>query len=100
MSDPEGRKRWVDYLGEEDLAFIKRLVLASGSLKALAEEYDVSYPTVRRRLDRLIERVRIYDSREAEDEFERVARGLCAEGKIDPAALTALLRAHREDKED
>ena len=100
MADSDREKRWVDYLSEEDLAFIKRLVLASGSLKALAEEYDVSYPTVRRRLDRLIERVRIYDSRDYEDDFERVARGLCADGKIDPATLARLLRAHRKEKEE
>ncbi|MSQ94547.1 MAG: DUF2089 family protein [Gemmataceae bacterium] len=45
---------WIDLLEDEDVAFLKRFVLASGSLKELAEAYGLSYPTVRLRLDRLI----------------------------------------------
>ena len=44
-------------LPSEDLDLILRFVLVSGSLKDLAAEYKVSYPTIRARLDRLIERV-------------------------------------------
>ena len=44
---------WLEYMSEEDLAFIKRFVLASGSLKDVAAGYGISYPTVRLRLDRL-----------------------------------------------
>jgi hypothetical protein len=50
---------WFEHLSEEDLAFVKRFLLASGSLKELAEAYGISYPTVRLRLDRLIEKIRI-----------------------------------------
>ena len=39
--------RWVDLLEEEDLAFIKRFILSSGSLKDLAAAYSVTYPTLR-----------------------------------------------------
>ncbi|MBQ8144487.1 MAG: DUF2089 family protein, partial [Butyricicoccus sp.] len=52
---------WMAQLESEDLAFIKRFVLASGSLKAVAEEYGVTYPTVRLRLDRLIQKIEIAD---------------------------------------
>ena len=38
---------WLVHLEDEDRQFIKRLVLASGSLKQLAAEYGVSYPTIR-----------------------------------------------------
>ncbi len=44
-------------LSREDLDFIAELVLKSGSLKDLAAAYGVSYPTIRGRLDRLIERL-------------------------------------------
>jgi len=37
-----------------DQRFIELFVLASGSLKRMAELLDVSYPTVRNRLDKLI----------------------------------------------
>jgi len=44
-------------LSGEDQAFIVNLVLHSGSLKGLAEVYGVSYPTIRARLDKVIERL-------------------------------------------
>jgi len=88
---------WLDDLGDEDLAFIKRFVLASGSLKAMAEAYGVSYPTVRTRLNRLIEKVRLADEADQRSAFERTVRLLAADGRVDPRAIGALLRAHEED---
>ena len=43
--------QWLQHLSDEDLAFTRRFVLNSGSLKALATDYRVSYPTIRLRLD-------------------------------------------------
>jgi len=80
----------------DDLAFVKRLVLASGSLKELARVYGVSYPTIRLRLDRVIAKVRLLDSQESLDELERVARIMHVSGKLDAEALRALLAAHRK----
>ena len=92
-----GKKRWVDDLSDEDLAFVKRFVLASGSLKELASIYGISYPTVRLRLDRLIEKVKIHDSETITSEFERTLRVLYAEGRIDMSTLGAILTAHRKE---
>jgi hypothetical protein len=92
-------KRWIDLLGDEDLTFVKRFVLASGSLKELAQAYGISYPTVRLRLDRLIEKVKVLDSQEIVSPFERLIRGQFADGKIDMATLKLLLLAHREEME-
>ena len=77
----------------------KRFVLASGSLKALAGAYGISYPTVRLRLDRLIEKIKLLDSQEITSEFERLCRVLCAEGRFDMATLKLLLAADREQGE-
>lgn len=52
---------WIEKLEAKDLMFIKNFVLASGSLKEIAKEYDVTYPTARLRLDKLIEKIRIND---------------------------------------
>ena len=41
-------------LEAEDQRFVELFVLASGSLKQMAELLEVSYPTVRNRLDKLI----------------------------------------------
>jgi hypothetical protein len=89
--------RWIDRLSEEDLMFLKRFVLASGSLKQLATEYGISYPTIRLRLDRLIERVKVLDNAQITSEFERTVRLLYADGKIDMETLKQLLVAHRRE---
>jgi hypothetical protein len=92
-------KRWVDILDDEDLAFLKRFLLASGSLKELAEAYGISYPTVRLRLDRLIDKVKVLDVLQPMSDFERSVRSLHAEGTIDLATLKKLLRLHQSELE-
>jgi hypothetical protein len=93
-------KKWTETLSDEDLAFIKRFVLASGSLKAAAQAYGVSYPTVRLRLDRLIEKIKILDSEEIASDFERLARAKHADGAIDITTLKELIAAHRRELGD
>ena len=44
-------------LPQDDLAFVTAFVRGSGSLKAVAAELGVSYPTVRNRLDDILERL-------------------------------------------
>lgn len=50
---------WMANLEEEDINFIKKFLLASGSLKEIAKQYNVTYPTVRLRLDKLIQKIQI-----------------------------------------
>jgi hypothetical protein len=99
MLSRAGPSKWIDFLNDEDLAFIKRLVLASGSLKELAALYGISYPTVRLRLDRLIAKIQVIESQDVRSDFERVLRAHHAEGKIDADTLKTLLTAYRQDLE-
>src|SRR5262245_4007541 len=92
-------QRWLDYLSEEDLAFIKRFVLASGSPKDVAAGYGISYPTVRLRLDRLIAKIAVVDAMDVRSEFERLLRAQHAEGRIDADTLKTLLAAYRKDRD-
>lgn len=92
-------RRWIDWLEEEDITFLKRFVLASGSLKALAEAYGISYPTVRLRLDRLIAKIQVFDSQQKMSDFERTLRALHADGRIDLPTLKTLLAAHKRQLE-
>lgn len=92
--------KWPEFLTGEDLAFIKRFVVASGSLKEMARVYGISYPTVRLRLDRLIEKIKLLDSQEIRSPFERVIRASYADGKIDMETMKTLLAAHRDDREN
>jgi hypothetical protein len=45
-------------LGPEDEEFVLRFINASGSLKEMASLLGVSYPTVRNRLDEIIEKLK------------------------------------------
>jgi hypothetical protein len=53
-------------LDAEDQELLLSFLNSSGSLKELARRYGVSYPTVRNRLDALIERVEALAAAEAE----------------------------------
>lgn len=91
--------RWIDQMEDEDLAFIKKFILFSGSLKELAESYGVSYPTVRLRLDRVIQKIKILDDQKVQDSFERLLRAQYADGRLDSATFKRLLEAyHAQNK--
>ena len=87
---------WLDGLSDEDLMFAKRFLLASGSLKALAAAYGISYPTVRLRLDRLIQKIQLLDEQRPASPFERRLRALYADGRLDLETLKSLLVAHEQ----
>jgi hypothetical protein len=87
---------WLDSLEEEDLAFAKRFILCSGSLKDLASAYQVSYPTLRLRLDRLIQKIKILDNQKIEDRYERLLRAQFADGKLDASTFKHLLSVYQQ----
>ena len=89
---------WMAELEEVDVAFIRRFLLASGSLKEVAGEYGVSYPTVRLRLDRLIQKVRLADDRAA-DPYVALIKRLAVNEKIDFDAAKLLISEYRKTKE-
>ena len=89
---------WMAELEEEDMAFIRRFLLASG-LKEVAGEYGVSYPTVRLRLDRLIQKIRLADDRAA-DPYVALIKRLAVNEKIDFDAAKLLISEYRKAKED
>lgn len=91
-------ERWLDLLNDEDLAFVKRFILTSGSLKELAEAYGVTYPTVRLRLDRLIDKLKAFESQDRADDYERLLRGLYAEGKLDTTTFRQLLSLYQKQQ--
>ena len=86
-------------MGEDDLNFIKNFILNSGSLKQLAKQYGVSYPTVRLKLDRLIEKIKIASENSDASPFERFVNMKYAEGKIDAETMNKLIELHNEEAE-
>ena len=93
-------QEWLKDLNKEDLQFIKRFILASGSLKTLAKEYGVSYPTLRIRLDRLIEKVKVCDDQSMDDPFKKQIRLMVADGEISDKTAIHLLQAHEKSKKE
>ena len=73
---------WMAGLEDEDLVFIKKFVLASGSLKEMAGEYGVTYPTVRLRLDRLIQKIKLGEDTAA-DPYIGLIKRLTVNEKLD-----------------
>ena len=65
-------------LGKEDSRLAEMLILAGGNLKDLAAQIDISYPTLRKRLDVLIEnltQLRREDEKKINAILGRIERG-------------------------
>jgi hypothetical protein len=90
--------KWLSVLSEEELHFIKRFILASGSLKDLAKQYQVSYPTLRVRLNRLIEKIKVADDLDLENPFLLKVRLMVAEGTLTQATARTLIKVYEESK--
>ncbi len=88
---------WMADLAEEDLAFIKKFILSSGSLKEVAALYGVSYPTVRLRLDRLIQKIHISETSEA-DSYVSLIKRLAVDDKLDFDTAKILIGEYRRQK--
>ena len=91
------QESWLNRLDEEEAEFLQRFVLMSGSLKLLAKSYEISYPTVRLRLDRLIEKIKVWESQDIKSEFERALLIEFAEGRITMATLKNLRAAFKKE---
>lgn len=84
-------------LPREDLDLIAELVLQSGSLKGLAKAYGVSYPTIRSRLDKVIERLRdTLEGREPDPMADLLAR-LVQRGELTAGGARAIRDLARQD---
>ena len=89
---------WLADLEDEDLSFIKKFILASGSLKEIAGLYGVSYPTVRLRLDRLIQKIKLTEKAE-EDPYVSLVKRLAVDDKLDFDTAKILITEYRKTKE-
>ncbi len=88
---------WMAGLEEEDVAFIKRFILASGSLKEMAGQYGVTYPTVRLRLDRLIQKIKLTEDAAADPYIATIKR-LAVNEKLDLDTAKVLIAEYKKSK--
>ncbi len=83
----------------QDLSFIKEFLLSSGSLKKMAEVYSVSYPTVRHRLDQVIQKIQLSETKE-DCRYINLIKRLAVEDKIDYDAAATLIKHYREEQQN
>lgn len=88
---------WMANLEDEDLVFIKKFVLASGSLKEIATHYGVTYPTVRLRLDKIIDKVLSVEN-QSKDPYINVIRRMAVNEKIDLDTAKLLIAEYKKTK--
>ena len=90
---------WMAGLEEEDVAFIKRFILASGSLKEVAGQYGVTYPTVRLRLDRLIQKIKLTENTAADPYIATIKR-LAMNEKLDLDTAKVLITEYKKTRKE
>ena len=90
---------WMANLDDADLSFIKNFIMASGSLKEIAKQYEVTYPTVRLRLDRLIQKIRISEDN-ANEPYISLIKRLAVNDKIDFETAKILVSEYKKMKEE
>ena len=88
---------WMAGLEEEDVAFIKKFILASGSLKEVAGQYGVTYPTVRLRLDRLIQKIKLTENTAADPYIATIKR-LAMNEKLDLDTAKVLIAEYKKTR--
>ena len=86
--------KWLEDLDDNDYTFMKKFILASGSLKELAKEYNISYPTVRLKMDRLIQKIKTNDSEDSS--YVRMIKSLAIDGKVSADAAKILINEYRK----
>jgi len=86
---------WMMNLEDEDITFIKKFLQASGSLKEMAHQYGVTYPTVRLRLDKMIQKIQISEDT-ANEPYIALVKRLVVNDKIDFDTAKILISEYKK----
>ncbi len=87
---------WIAGLEDEDVVFMKKFLLASGSLKEIAKLYGVTYPTVRLRLDKLIQKIKLVEEVN-DDPYVSLVKRLAVSDKLDFDTAKILISAYKKE---
>lgn len=88
---------WMLNLDDEDVSFIKKFLLTSGSLKEIANQYGVTYPTVRLRLNKLIQKIQISEDI-ANEPYISLIKRLAVNDKVDFDTAKLLISEYKKTK--
>ncbi|ACA82679.1 Protein of unknown function [Leuconostoc citreum KM20] len=90
---------WFLKLEREDQEFVKQLVKASGSLKELAKIYQVSYPTVRVRLNKIIQHIDLIEQ-QGKSSFETKIMEMVINDELPLNLAKKILADYQEEKDE
>ncbi|PAQ16389.1 hypothetical protein CD798_01995 [Bacillaceae bacterium SAOS 7] len=90
---------WLLALDKENVEFIRKFILNSGSLKEMAKDYGVSYPTVRAKLDSLIKKIELH-SKEGDVEFVNLIKNLVIDERISLEVAKIIIDKYKKERED
>ncbi len=90
---------WMNDLEDEDIVFIKKFILSSGSLKEMASQYNVTYPTVRLRLDKLIQKINLSEDNSNEP-YIYLVKKLALDEKLDFDTAKILINEYKRVRGD
>lgn len=88
---------WMINMDDEDVVFIKKFLYASGSLKEIAKQYGVTYPTVRLRLDKLIQKIKLSENT-ANEPYVSLIKRLAINDKVDFETAKILISEYKKVK--
>ncbi|QWG32887.1 DUF2089 family protein [Bacillus mycoides] len=76
---------------------MRKFILNSGSLKNMSNLYDVSYPTVRAKLDRLIQKIEVH-SKEDDVEFVNMIKGFVIDERISLDVAKIIIEKYKKER--
>ncbi|HDK5729803.1 TPA: DUF2089 family protein, partial [Staphylococcus pseudintermedius] len=82
---------------ESDLEFVRRFILNSGSLKKLSKEYEVSYPTIRSRLNQLISKIKLVEEKQSEPMIKFI-KSLAIEDKLSLETANLIIKKYKDER--
>lgn len=71
----------------------------SGSLKEIAKHYEVSYPTIRLRLNRLIEKIKL-SNEIGEEDFIKFIKTLTIEERISVEDAKLIIEKYKKERNE
>lgn len=87
---------WFFDLEKEEQIFIKNFIIASGSMKELSKHYEVSYPTIRARIDKIIDKIKITEH--TSNSFDTFILNMVIDNEITLKSAKEIIKKHEEEE--
>lgn len=90
---------WILSLDKESIEFIRKFIINSGSLKNISKIYNVSYPTVRTKLDTLIKKIEL-NSKTEDVEFVNMIKNLVIDERMSLETAKLIIDKYKNERND